>query len=107
MYVKLSSSGLSIKYTFVEKSLGVEFDSALKMDRHVRVACHPSVVDFTTTYTVELVSDLFVDARACEHAVRAIVLYRLDYANLLLYGSMGSSHHKYSVSRRFRIADQS
>ena len=63
--VKLLISGLSINPTFAAKSLGVEFDSALKMDRHVSTLCRGLHYHLSNIARIRP----FIDAKACEHAV--------------------------------------
>jgi hypothetical protein len=64
------------------KNLGVHFDSSLKMDLQVSSICR------TVNYHLRNISRIrrFIDQNTCAHAVRSLVLSRLDYGNSLLGG---------------------
>jgi hypothetical protein len=64
------------------KNLGIFFDPLLKMDLHVSSLCR------TINFHLRNISRIrrFIDRNTCSHAVRSLVLSRLDYGNSLLGG---------------------
>ena len=64
------------------KNLGVTFDSTMSMTPHI-MATRKSI-----NFTLWNMSRIrkFIDRDSCSHAMRALVLSRLDYANSLLAG---------------------
>ena len=64
------------------KNLGVTFDSTMSMTPHI-TATRKSI-----NFTLWNMSRIrkFIDRDSCSHAMRALVLSRLDYANSLLAG---------------------
>ena len=64
------------------KNLGVTFDSTMSMTPHIRAMCKS--INFTL-WNMSRVRK-FIDRDSCSHAMRALVLSRLDYANSLLAG---------------------
>ena len=64
------------------KNLGVTFDSTMSMKPHITAMC--KAINFTL-WNMSRVRK-FIDRDSCSHAMRALVLSRLDYANSLLTG---------------------
>ena len=64
------------------KNLGIFFDPFLKMDSHVSSLCR------TVNFHLRNIARIrrFIDRNTCAHAVRSLVLSRLDYGNSLLGG---------------------
>ena len=62
------------------KTLGIDFDSSLSMSAYVSSLCR--TLNFHL-YNISRVRRMVTD-EACNHAVRSLVLSRLDYANSLL-----------------------
>ena len=62
------------------KTLGIDFESSLSMSAYVNSLCR--TLNFYL-YNISRVRRLLTD-EACNHAIRSLVLSRLDYANSLL-----------------------
>ena len=82
----LTFAGVTIPPAKFVRSLGVEFDTALKMDRQVSSMCKGLHYHLSNLARIRP----YITKEACEHACRALALSRLDYANSLLYGSSAS-----------------
>ena len=69
------------------RSLGVLIDSSLKMNPHV------SSLSSSLHFHLSNIARIrpFLNQTACEHAVRAIITSRIDYANSLLFGTSSAN----------------
>jgi hypothetical protein len=65
------------------KNLGVVFDSTLSMSKHIGNVCKTVNFHIRNLWRIRR----FITQDACHHAVRALILSRIDYANSLLYGA--------------------
>ncbi|XP_072048851.1 uncharacterized protein [Amphiura filiformis] len=81
--IELSLGNHSIKPSANVKNLGVVFDGALNMSSHI------SNLSKTLNFHIRNLWRIrrFLSQDACHHAVRALVLSRIDYANSLMYGA--------------------
>ena len=68
------------------KNLGVTFDPSMTMSSHITSLCQ------SINFNLRNISRIrrFIDKESCAHAMRALILSRLDYANSLLAGCRGS-----------------
>ena len=85
--VTLTISDISIEAGSSARCLGVQFDATLKMDKHVSDLCRALHFHLSNIARIRP----FIDKKACEDAIRAIVSSRLDYANSLLHGVNAAS----------------
>jgi hypothetical protein len=85
--VKLKIGGSEIDPSLSIKNLGIIFDPHMNMDLHVNLLCR------TVNFHLKNISRIrrFIDQNTCAHAVRSLVLSRLDYGNSLLGGISCSS----------------
>ena len=67
---------------FYKKNLGIMFDNNLIMKDHVSLLCR--TVNFHLRNLNRIRS--YIDRSTCAHAVRSLILSRLDYGNSLLGG---------------------
>ena len=65
------------------KNLGVVFDNTLNMSCHISNLCRTLNFHLRNLWRIRQ----FLSQEACHHAVRALILSRIDYANSLLYGA--------------------
>ena len=65
------------------KNLGVIFDSTMSMSDQVSGLCKSVNFHIRNLWRVRR----FITQEACHHAVRSLVLSRIDYANSLLFGA--------------------
>eukprot|EP00057_Strongylocentrotus_purpuratus_P002031 XP_003723698.1 PREDICTED: uncharacterized protein LOC100890857 [Strongylocentrotus purpuratus] len=81
--IVLTIGGTVIEPSTSIRSLGVEIDANLKLNRHV------SSLSSSLHFHLSNIARIrpFLDQSACEHAVRALVSSRIDYANSLLCGT--------------------
>ena len=79
------------------RNLGITFDHHLNMDLQVNSLCR------TVNYHLRNISRIrrFIDQDTCAHAVRSLVLSRLDYGNSLLGGIS-----RYNVERLQRLQNR-
>ena len=79
------------------KNLGVIFDPHLKMDLHVNSICR------AINFHLRNISRIrrFIDKDTCAHAVRSLILSRLDYGNSLLAGTS-----QYNVQRLQKLQNR-
>ena len=82
----LTFAGTTIHPTASARSLGVEFDATLKMDRQVSAMCKGLHYHLSNIARIRP----YISKEACEHACRAVALSRLDYANSVLFGASNS-----------------
>ena len=68
------------------RSLEVEFDAILKLDRQLSAMCKGIHYHLSNIACIRP----YISKEACEHACRAVALSRLDYANSVLYGASNS-----------------
>ena len=64
------------------KTLGIIFDDSLSMKSHVSSLCRSFNFHLRNLSRIRL----FIDRSTCAHAVRSLILSRLDYGNSLLGG---------------------
>ena len=81
--ITLTLGDISIKPSVTIKNLGVIFDNSLSMADHVRNLCRTINFHIRNLWRIRR----FLTQDACHHAVRALVLSRIDYANSLLFGA--------------------
>ena len=78
------------------KNLGVIFDSSMSMSYHVTSVCKSLNFHLRNLNCFRK----YIDQQSCHHAVRSVIISRLDYCNSLLYGvSQGGS----TGSRNYKI----
>ncbi|XP_072014995.1 uncharacterized protein [Amphiura filiformis] len=65
------------------RNLGIIFDTHMSMSNHISSLCA------SVTYHLRNISRIrrYLDFNTCNHAVRSLVLSRLDYGNALLMGT--------------------
>jgi len=80
--IQLKLGDLVIPASSSVKNLGVTFDTNLCMTDQISALCKS--VNFHLHWLWSII--MFLTQDACHHAVRALILSRLDYANSLLYG---------------------
>jgi hypothetical protein len=73
----MGNSTITVSETI--KNLGVHFDSAMTMSHHITTTCRSVNFHLRNIYRIRK----FITDDACHHAIRALVLSRLDYANSL------------------------
>ena len=81
--IVLNVGNLTIKPSASVRNLGVVFDGTLNMSTHVSKLCKTLNFHIRNLWQIRR----FLSLEACHHAVRALVLSRIDYANSLLYGA--------------------
>ena len=81
--IRLNIAVTIIKPSISVKNLGVTFDSTMYMSIHISNLC--KTVNFHIRNLWRIRRIIIQDA--CHHAVRALVLSRIDYANSLLFGA--------------------
>jgi hypothetical protein len=81
--IELKLGESTIKPSSSIKNLGVFFDGSLNMSIHISNLCKTVNYHIRNLWRVRR----FLTQEACHHAVRALVLSRIDYANSLLYGA--------------------
>ena len=81
--IRLNIDGTIIKPSISVKNLGVTFDSTMNMSIHISNLC--KTVNFHICNLWQICR--FITQDACHHAVRALVLSCIDYANSLLFGA--------------------
>ena len=86
--VHLLIGDASVEPSETARTLGVELDSFLTMSQQVTSLCRS--LNFHL-YNISRVRRMLTD-EACNHAVRSLVLSRLDYANSLLVNSFATFH---------------
>ena len=89
--VKLKIGGSEIDPSGTIRNLGVTFDPHMKMDFQVNSLC--CTVNFHLKFYLRNIARIrrFIDQDTWAHAVRSLVLSRLDYGNSLLGGISSSS----------------
>ena len=81
--VILKLGDLSVEPSATIKNLGVVFDCTLNMSAHVSHLCKTINFHIRNLWRIRR----FLSQEACHHAVRSLVLSRIDYANSLLLGA--------------------
>lgn len=81
--IALKLGDLKIEPSATIKNLGVVFDCSLNMSAHVNHLCKTVNFQIRNLWRIRR----FLSQEACHHAVRALVLSRIDYANSLLLGA--------------------
>ena len=66
----------------ISKNVGVNLDSSLFMTSHINSVCKSVNFHIRSLWRIRR----FLTQSSCHHAVRSLVLSRIDYANTLLYG---------------------
>ena len=92
--ITLTIGNISVKPTDTIKNLGAFFDVHMSMNSHI------NNVSRTVTFHLRNISRIrrYIDQSTCHHAVRSLILSRLDYCNGLL-----SSLPKLHVNRLQRL----
>jgi hypothetical protein len=81
--IKLDLGDVTIQSTKTVKNLGVTFDQVLNMSCQVSNICKTVTFHIRNLWRIRR----FITKNACHHAVRVLILSRIDYANSLLYGA--------------------
>ena len=81
--LELRLGDLTIPASNSIKNLGVTLDGSLTMSHHVSSLCKTINYHIRNLWRIRR----FITQDACHHAVRGLVLSRLDYANSLLFGA--------------------
>jgi hypothetical protein len=84
--VRLKIDNIFIHPSASVKNLGVTFDGSLNMSLHVNSLCKTVNFHIRNLWRIRR----FITKEACHHAVRGLVLSRLDYANSLLLSARQS-----------------
>ena len=79
--IQLNLGEVNIQPSLSVKNLGVTFDASLSMPNHIGNIC--KIVNYHIRNLWRFRRSIAQDA--CHSAVRALVLFRIDYANSLLY----------------------
>tara|TARA_B110000881_G_scaffold40031_1_gene32496 strand:+ start:158 stop:3112 length:2955 start_codon:yes stop_codon:yes gene_type:complete len=80
--LNLRIGGSVISPSQTVKNLGIIFDSCLSMKKHVSSLCRNINFHLRNLWRIRR----FMDRSTCAHAVRSLILSRLDYGNSLLGG---------------------
>ena len=72
------------------RNLGVQFDSTMSMSSHI------SSISRSLNYHLRNIGHIrcYIDEDTCNHALRSLVISRIDYCNSLLYGLSAKDMHK-------------
>ena len=81
--IHLKLGGVSIRASTTVKNLGVIIDASMNMSGQISAICKSVNFHIRNLWRIRK----FITREACHHAVRALVLSRIDYANSLLYGA--------------------
>ena len=81
--IRLNIDGTLIKPSISVKNLGVTFDNTVNMSIHISNLCKTVNFHIRNLWRIRR----FITQDACYHAVRALFLSRIDYANSLLFGA--------------------
>ena len=84
--IQLQFGNVSINSSSSVRNLGVMFDSTMSMSEHINSVCKSVNFHIRNLWRIRR----FISQEACHHAVRALVLSPIDYANSLLYGAKES-----------------
>ena len=85
--VDLKIGGSVITPSSSIKNLGIVFDISLTMEQHVTALCRNINFHLRNLSRIRR----FIDSATCAHAVRSLILSRLDYGNSLL-GDLSSAN---------------
>ena len=81
--LQLKIGDIAIDPSTTVRNLGVLFDSKLSMTSHINSICKSVNFHIRNLWRIRR----FLTQESCLHAVRALILSRIDYANSLLYGA--------------------
>ena len=81
--IKLQLGNVLVRGSANVKNLGVYFDPLMQMSTQIGAICKSVNFHIRNLWRIRK----FITQEACHHAVRALVLSRIDYANSLLYGA--------------------
>ena len=81
--IQLRLGNISVRASTSVKNLGVIFDASMSMSGQVSAICKSVNFHIRNLWRIRR----FITQDACHHAVRALVLSRIDYANSLLHGA--------------------
>ena len=81
--IELTLGDIAIKPSANIKSLGIVFDNTPNMSCHISNLCRTLNFHLRNLWRIRR----FLSQEACHHAVRALILSHIDYANSLLYGA--------------------
>ena len=81
--IQLDVGNTSVLASACVKNLGVMFDSTMSMSNQIGAICKSVNYHIRNLWRIRK----FITFDACNHAVRSLVLSRIDYANSLLYGA--------------------
>ena len=73
----------SIDPTDSVRNLGIKFDSHMTMSKQVSSLCQSIIFQLRNLRRIKR----YLDKDTLHHVVRALVLSRIDYGNLLLFGA--------------------
>jgi hypothetical protein len=85
-HLDLKIGGSVISPSASIKNLGITFDHCLSMKQHVSNLCRNINFHLRNLYKIRR----YIDRNTCAHAVRSLILSRLDYGNSLLAGMSNS-----------------
>jgi hypothetical protein len=80
--VSLNVCGSDVTPTETVKNLGVHLDSSLTMSDHITSICRALNYQLRNIWRIRK----YITKDTCNHAIRSLILSRLDYSNSLLYG---------------------
>ena len=81
--IQLRLGDVSVRASTNVKNLGVIFDASMNMSAQISAICKSVNFHIRNLWRIRR----FITREACHHAVRSLVLSRIDYANSLLYGA--------------------
>ena len=96
--IRLNIDGTIIKPSISVRNLGVTFDSSMNMSILISNLCKTVNFHICNLWRIRR----FITQDVCHHAVRALVLARIDYANSLLFGAC-----KADIKRLQRLQNKS
>ena len=80
--ISLQIGGVIIHPSATVRNLGVQFNQNMSMTNHVSIMCRSLNFHLRNISRIRM----FLDESACHHAVRALIIAKLDYANSMLLG---------------------
>ena len=91
------SSSVNIEPSKSIRNLGIIFDPTMSMRDHITTLAKSINFHLRNLYRIRK----FIDQDTCHHAVRSLILSRLDYGNAILYGiTQGESNRLQKLQNR-------